>query len=116
MEYFEKEPKDPGTGVESGGAFVTRLGCASPNPFNPQTTVNYGLAGRSNVTIRVYDLSGRVVRSLVGGVVEPGEHAVTWDGTTDAGTHAASGVYFVRMEGTGSVGSFTEVRKVVMLK
>jgi hypothetical protein len=116
MEYFEKEPTGPGTGVESGGVFVTRLGSARPNPFNPRTTFAYSLAGRSRVTIRVYDLSGRVVRTLVDGTVEPGEYAAVWDGTTDTDQRAASGVYFVKMEGSGDSGGFSETGKVVMLK
>jgi hypothetical protein len=64
----------------------------------------------------MYDLAGRVVATLVEGVRGPGEHAVVWDGTTDAGERAASGVYFVQMEGTGNAGSFREVGKAVMLR
>ncbi len=116
MEYFEREATGPGTGVENGDVFVTKLGRARPNPFNPRTTFEYTLAGRSNLTIRVIDLAGRVVRTLFAGERGPGEHAVVWDGTTDSGKHAASGVYFIRMEGTGDGGSFSEVGKAVMLK
>ncbi|MFH1865000.1 MAG: FlgD immunoglobulin-like domain containing protein [Candidatus Eisenbacteria bacterium] len=116
MEYFQKDPTGPGTGVESGGVFVTKLGNARPNPFNPRTTFAYSLAGRSRVTIRVHDLAGRVVRTLVDGEKEPGEHAAIWDGTTDTDQRAASGVYFVKMEGAGDSGGFSETGKVVMLK
>ena len=116
MEYFEKDPIGPGTGVEDGDAFVTRLGCARPNPFNPATTIGYSLASRSRVTVRVYDLGGRVVRTLVDDVVEPGEYVANWDGTADTEQRAASGVYFVKMEGTGDSGGFSETGKVVMLK
>jgi hypothetical protein len=116
MEYFGKEPTGPGTGAEDDGLFVTRLGHARPNPFNPKTTIAYSLAGRSRVTIRVYDLAGRVVRTLVDDEREPGEYAALWDGTTDSGKHAASGVYFIGMEGTGDGGSFSRTGKAVMLK
>jgi hypothetical protein len=116
MEYFGKAPTAPGTGTDDGGVFVNRLEHARPNPFNPTTTIAYSLAGRSHVTIRVYDIAGRVVRTLVDGDAEPGEHKVVWDGTTDAGQRAASGVYFVKMEGSGDAGSFSEVGKAVMLK
>ena len=115
MEYFGKEPTNPPTGVDES-VFVNRLDHARPNPFNPKTTIAYSLADRSRVTIRVYDLTGRVVRTLVDGVVDPGEYAAIWDGATDAGPHAASGVYFVRMEGSGDSGSFSKVGKAVMLK
>ena len=116
MEYFGKSPPGPGTGTETDGLFTTRLDHARPNPFNPTTTIAYSLAGRSHVTIRVYDVAGRVVRALVDGEAEPGEHKAVWDGTTDAGQRAASGVYFVRMEGSGDDGRFNRIRKAVMLK
>jgi hypothetical protein len=95
MEYFGKAPTGPGTGTDDSLVFVNRLKHARPNPFNPATTIAYSLAGRSNVAIRVYDVAGRVVRTLVDGEVEAGEHVLVWVGTTDSGKHAASGVYFV---------------------
>jgi len=116
MEYFGKPPTGPGTGTDDSAVFVNRLDHARPNPFNPATTIAYSLAGRSHVTIRVYDLAGRIVRTLVDWEADPGEHTVVWDGTTDSGERAASGVYFVKMEGSGDAGSFSEVRKAVMLK
>ena len=116
MEFLGESPTGPGTGAEEGTAFVTRLGHARPNPFNPATTIGYSVAGRSRVTIRVYDLVGRVVRTLVNGEAEPGEHVIVWNGTTDSGERAASGVYFVKMEGTGDAGAFGKVIKAVMLK
>ena len=116
MEYFQRAPTGPGTGTEGNEVFVTKLSQARPNPFNPSTTIAYSLAGRSRVTIRVYDLAGRIVRTLVEGEADPGEHVIVWDGTTDSGKRAASGVYFVKMEGRGDAGVFSEVGKAVMLK
>jgi hypothetical protein len=116
MEYFEQTPTGPATGTEGGEVLVTRLGPARPNPFNPRTTFEYSLAGRSHVTIRVFDLTGRVVKTIVAGERGPGEHVAVWDGTTDAGDCAASGVYFVRMEVAESSGAFTAARKLVLLK
>ncbi len=116
MEYFGKAPTGPGTGTEDNEVFVTKLSQARPNPFNPSTTIAYSLAGRSRVTIRVYDLTGRVVRTLVDGEAEAGKHVVTWDGTTDSGERAASSVYFLKMEGSDDAGRFSEVGKAVMLK
>jgi hypothetical protein len=116
MEYFGKEPTGPGTGTEGNEAIVTKLSHPRPNPFNPATTIAYSLAGRSNVAIRVYDVAGRVVRTLVDGEVEAGEHVIVWDGTTDSGKHAASGVYFVKMETAGQTGALRATRKLVLLK
>jgi len=116
MDYFAKAPTGPGTGTEDNEAFVTKLSQARPNPFNPRTTIEYSIAAPGYVTLRVYDLAGRVVRTLVDRDVEPGEHKVVWDGTTDAGQRAASGVYFVKMEIAGDSGAFRAARKLVLLK
>ncbi len=112
MDYFERPPDGPGTGVPGSVSYVTRLEQAKPNPFNPVTVIQYSVASTGRVRIVVYDLSGRVVRTLVDYTVEPGDYRATWDGTTDNGLRAASGVYFVRMEADGFLAS----RKAVLLK
>jgi hypothetical protein len=116
MEYFGKAPTAPGTGTDDGGVFVNRLDHARPNPFNPTTTIAFSLAGRSRVTIRVFDAAGRVVRTLVDSQLEAGPHTVIWNGTTETGRRAASGVYFVKMETTGPTDVFRANRKLVLLK
>ena len=116
MEYFGKSPTATPTGVEESEIFANRLGHARPNPFNPSTTIEFSLATEGRVTVRVFDCAGRVVRTLVDAEVEAGPHTAAWDGTTDTGSRAASGVYFVRMEAAGPVGTFHEVRKAVLLK
>jgi hypothetical protein len=116
MEYFGTTPTGPATGTEGGEVLVTRLGPARPNPFNPRTKFEYSLAGRSQVAICVFDLAGRVVRTLVAGERGPGEHTAVWDGTTDTGGRAASGVYFVKMEAVGASGAFAAARKLVLLR
>jgi hypothetical protein len=98
------------TGADA--APVTALGRARPNPFNPTTTIEYSTAERARVGIRVYDLAGRLVRTLIDAERGPGEHEAVWDGTTDSGDRAASGVYFVRME----TGGFRAAEKLVLLK
>jgi len=86
------------THVPDEPVFATRLLAPSPNPFNPTTTIAYTLATPGRVTVRVHDAAGRIVRTLVDGKRTAGEHATVWDGRTDAGERAASGVYFVRMD------------------
>ena len=113
MEYFGKAPTGPPTGVEDGEVFINRLDHARPNPFNPKTAIAYSIATDAHVLLRVFDAAGRLVRTLVDSQAEAGPHTVAWDGTTDAGDRAASGVYFVRME---AAGTFREARKVVLLK
>jgi flagellar hook assembly protein FlgD len=57
-----------------------------------------------------------VVKTLVDGDANPGEHVAVWDGTTDSGGRAASGVYFVRLEADGGRGASAVARKLVLLK
>ena len=116
MEYFGKEPTTPGTGTDDGGVFVSKLDYPRPNPFNPATTVEYSVAVKSRVTIRVFDAAGRVVRTLIDSPVEAGPHTAIWDGRTDSGQRVASGVYFIRMEATGPADAFRATRKLVLLK
>jgi FlgD Ig-like domain len=84
-----------------------------PNPFNPTTAITYDVpAGGASVTIRIYDATGRLVRTLVDGPNPAGTHSVSWDGRNSAGGAVSSGVYFYRM----TAGSFTASRRMVLLK
>ena len=93
-------------------AIVTGLGHAHPNPFNPIIQVPYGVASSEVVRIDIFDVSGRLVRTLVDERKERGNHVVVWDGTTSSGSPTASAVYFVRMR----TGLMTETQKIVLLK
>ncbi len=89
-----------------------------PNPFNPNTTISLVIphvspTGQARITLHVYDINGRQVRTLVNGQMEAGEHQVVWDGTDDRGVPVASGVYFYRLT-TGS--GFVATRKMVLLR
>jgi hypothetical protein len=84
-----------------------------PNPFNPSTTIRFALPMRANVELKVFDLLGREVRTLLrGDQYAPGVHSVTWDGRNAAGKAVATGVYFYRINASG----FTESRKMLLLK
>jgi hypothetical protein len=89
-----------------------RLVQNAPNPFNPRTTVAYDVPVSSEMSIRVYDVTGRLVTTLVDGVVEPGRHAVTWNGTNDAGEGVGTGVYFCVMDAT----DYHATRKMTLLR
>jgi len=69
-----------------------------PNPFNPSTTLSFSLARAGHVRLSVYDLAGRLVRTLVDGEHEAGTHRVVWNGTDATGRAVGAGVYFVRVE------------------
>jgi hypothetical protein len=74
-----------------------------PNPFNPETWIPFKLKESSDIAITIYDINGRVVRTLELGRVPAGIYqtkskAVYWDGTNDVGEHVASGIYFYRLQ------------------
>jgi hypothetical protein len=83
-----------------------------PNPFNPTTTIRYSARARSHVSIRIYNVAGQLVRTLVDGVTTPGVHDVVWNGRDNAGEPVSSGVYLYRMV----AGDYTRTRKMVVIK
>ena len=83
-----------------------------PNPFNPTTTINFDLPTKTDVQIKVFNVLGQVVNTLVDESLEAGSYKVDWDGTNQAGAHAASGVYFYKIV----AGDFVETKKMMMLK
>lgn len=85
-----------------------------PNPFNPSATIQYTIsAGRSeHLTLKVYDLRGALVKTLVDGIGHPGNYSVLWDGRDQTGNSVSSGMYFYRLQ----AGAFTESRKMLLLR
>jgi hypothetical protein len=90
-----------------------KLGQNVPNPFNPKTTINYEMpAGGGHVRIDIFDVTGRLVRTLVDGFRPEGGQTVTWDGVGADGEQMATGVYFYRMTAPGVESG----RKMLLLK
>ena len=83
-----------------------------PNPFNPTTRIEFTLAKSDLVSLEVYDLLGRKVRTLVSEYLSPGYKSVTWDGKNDEGGQVASGVYLYRMR----AGELSQTKKMLLLK
>jgi hypothetical protein len=83
-----------------------------PNPFNPFCTIRYDIPKACRVTLRVFDVSGFIVRTLVDRWEEPGFHNEIWDGMDEDERELPSGVYFYRLE----AGDFAATRKMVLLK
>jgi len=76
------------------------LGQNAPNPFDPQTQISYTIPGSASgapVSLRIYDVAGRLVRTLVDAIQPPGIHVLGWDGTDERGSRVSSGVYFYRL-------------------
>jgi len=106
---FEINP----TGITNAGARFF-LENAAPNPFNPETVIRYGIKERGHVSLKVYNVAGQLVRTLVNEVKSPSESgfAVTWDGRNNAGQPVSSGVYFYKL----TTGRYTQTKKMVLLK
>jgi aminopeptidase N len=83
-----------------------------PNPFNMQTIIQYELPEPGMVTLEVYNVLGQRIATLAHGRQEAGSHSVPWNGKSENGLDAASGVYFYRLQ----AGSFTQTQKMVLLK
>jgi hypothetical protein len=83
-----------------------------PNPFNPATTIQFAIAKPGRVSLGVYDVTGRPVRTLVEGWKEPRFYSASWDGRDEKGNPVASGVYLYKLEGPG----YSETKKMVLLK
>lgn len=83
-----------------------------PNPFNPETEIGFDLPQSSSVVLKIYDLLGKEVRTLMDRSVEAGYHSVRWDGRDNYGRAVSSGVYMCRIQ----AGSFTSLKKMVLMK
>jgi hypothetical protein len=102
-----------GTGVEPAPeSLVFALGQNRPNPFGADTRIRFALPEPGRVSLSVYDVTGRRVRTLVDGPRPAGRHDVTWDGRTDSGERVSSGVYFYRL----SSGGREAERKMIRLR
>lgn len=84
-----------------------------PNPFNPTTTIRYDVAsGGGKVTLQIFDVSGRLVTTLIDRNVSEGQRSVVWNGSNNVGNPVATGTYFYRLTAPG----FQQTRKMVLLK
>jgi len=84
-----------------------------PNPFNPVTNISYQLPLAGNTLLKVFDVTGREVKTLVDGYQYTGNYSVTWNGRSNSGTSVASGVYFYLLQ----IGDkFRQAQKMVLVK
>jgi hypothetical protein len=91
---------------------ATYLAQNYPNPFNPMTRIAFGLSAPGTVSLRIYDVSGRLVRVLVEGLRPAGTYAEIWDGRDSLGRDVASGIYFYRFRASG----FDETKKMALTR
>ncbi len=83
-----------------------------PNPFNPSTIISFSIPEDTKVNLKVYNIKGQVVKTLLKEQIESGEHRITWDGKDNNNKQVASGIYFYKI----SAGKETKVKKMLLLK
>lgn len=108
-------PCDDVTGIAPGpGRAAVRFAMEGnhPNPFTRRTRISYRLPSRQNVSLRIYDVRGRLVRQLESGPMDAGSHWVEWDRTAADGSSVPAGVYFSRL----NAGPFQGERKLMVLR
>ncbi|MCF7793961.1 MAG: lamin tail domain-containing protein [Candidatus Cloacimonetes bacterium] len=91
---------------------VTSLEGNYPNPFNPTTTIAFGLNQDETVDLVIYNIKGEKVRTLVSGELEAGYHNILWNGKDDSGKQTSSGVYFYKMK----AGTYQSTKKMILMK
>lgn len=102
-----------GVGVESTEPAEVQFSvAASPNPFNPRTTIHFALPVSGRTELVVFDLAGRRIKTLVSGYVEAGQHEAQWDGCDAQGRRVASGVYLYQLRADERA----ETKRLVLVK
>ena len=91
---------------------VTKLQDNYPNPFNPTTNIAYSVKEAGNVNLKVYNVKGQLVRTLVNDVKETGNYTSTWNGTDNSNKSVSSGVYFYKMKS----GNYSSTKKMILMK
>ena len=83
-----------------------------PNPFNPQTRIDFGLPEEGHVNLKIYDIMGREVVTLVNQVFTPGYKSIVWNATNNLGHPVSAGMYFYAIQ----IKDFRQIKKMILLK
>jgi len=83
-----------------------------PNPFNPETYIRFRISEQSNVSLKIYNITGQHVKTLYTGNLEPRYYRFKWNGTNNRGQRVGSGVYIYRLQ----AGNFTQTKKMLLIK
>jgi hypothetical protein len=108
--WFDNEVNDDVSGDPTPKSY--NLAQNFPNPFNPSTSIKFDMKEKGFVALKVYNVAGQLVRTLVNDTKDAGSHAITWDGKNNRGGAVASGIYFYKME----TKDFSQTKKMVMLR
>ena len=87
-----------------------------PNPFNPSTMIHYSLADDSKVTLEIYNMRGRLVKTLVERRQPAGAHDIQWSAIDEFGIGLASGIYLCKLHAQSEANEFVETRKMMLMR
>lgn len=113
IEYRQKPNQDPDP--NQGGMIpeFNYLQSPSPNPFNPTTSIRFGIKETSPITLSIYDVKGRLIRTFYRNrTMIPGKYCIRWNGTNNNGMRVSSGIYFLVFK----AGEFSSIKKLAFIK
>jgi hypothetical protein len=102
-------------GVQQTGTEIPAVYALSqnyPNPFNPTTKINFAIPKSQNVTVKIYNIMGQEVYTLIDKKLEPGKYTATWDAVNNSGYTVSSGVYFYRI----TAGDYVDTKKMILVR
>jgi Peptidase family C25/Propeptide_C25/FlgD Ig-like domain len=121
-EYDQENESDPSNieiviwdGTGSGNPLVPiadALYQNAPNPFNPDTTINFDLKEEWHISLEIYNMKGQKVRTLINDQLSSGQHSIVWNGKDDNNKPVSSGIYFYKI----TTGDFQSTRKMLLMK
>jgi hypothetical protein len=111
-EWFQGIPVGDITDADPTPEARNRLDQNYPNPFNPNTFIKFEIRKKGHVSLKIYNVAGQLVKTLINDVLDAGEHTKEWKGVNNAGVKVASGVYFYSIEAD----EFKSTKKMVLLR
>jgi hypothetical protein len=111
-EFFDEGGAAAVLGPRLVAGYQLRLGVCAPHPISPPTGIPFELPSAGTASVKIYDVAGRLVRSLVDGSMEAGPQSVIWNGRNEQGQSVGSGVYYLRLEAR----SGREERSVILVR
>jgi len=110
-----KEIKDSVTSIERYGNSTPEtyyLNQNYPNPFNNMTTIEYGILNKEEVIIRIFNITGQCVKTLIKKTQHSGKYLIKWDGSSDNRLEVPSGIYFCQIK----TEIFSNIRKIILIR
>ena len=115
LETFETCPSDCddplSTNEDNSLPLIFDISTAYPNPFNPSTTISFGLPAESHIEVSIFDLKGQHVETLINEYSQAGSYSVTWDAS-----NVSSGVYFVHFNALNGNNTTSQIQKIMLVK